>query len=400
MPIIPPETITQLLPFTDKITRLLCHPYCLVLTVPVLLYHLWVYIYLGHLVSPTYFYTGCLYSLNYGAVCVAYWILYRQHQSSVLTEMSNLVWGEKVWLMDVGGHQQLFNYYQQQLKKYDVQYVKFRRYCYCWECLMRHILLAWWGIALVNIVLNILHDTGLVNFYHSFDDHPLGLYGYFNLTGQFLASLAIMSAAVTMLTAFHQLASLIKGLAFHLRTYRHPDPDSPETIGRLTTQLRGDYLNIQGACLAYSKVWSAPIVVALTFCTQVLIMSIYVIHYSVKSCLEEDMCHPVMIFPFVWLFVAVAIMGIILHSVSKVNEVTSLIREAFIYSNGTPEGDSGLEDYRRIGGRQAWLAYLETNPLQFEICGVVVTPRLVFQVGYTAATAIGGFLASNLFSGD
>ena len=59
-----------------------------------------------------------------------------------------------------------------------------------------------------------------------------------------------------------------------------------------------------------------------------------------------------------------------------------------------------LQNYRKIGGRNSWLEYLETNVLEFSISGIVITPSLVVNAGYTIATGIASFLISDLLGGD
>ena len=88
-------------------------------------------------------------------------------------------------------------------------------------------------------------------------------------------------------------------------------------------------------------------------------------------------------------------MGIIFKSIANVNEVTSLIKDVFIYTNGAIENIN--DDYTSIGGRSIWLNYLESNPLSLSICGMVITTKLVVNTGYTIGVAIGSFLASNIF---
>lgn len=380
--------LEDFLPMTLKNANRLSRPLPICLLVPLLAYHLWVYIYLGHQAGGTYFYTGCMYAFNYAGTCVAYWIICRQCSSCYISDMSNIIWHNREWDSSVGCHEQLLNYNLGLLSKYSKQNSKFTRYCSCWECLSKVTFFIWWGAALVNIVLNILQDMGIFFYYESFDDKPLGLYGYYNLFGQIIAGLSIVTAAVMMLTGFKQLECLITGFAYSLRDYQLPNETETEDVN-LTRRLREQYLSIQASCIAYSELWSTPIVVALTFCSQVVISSIFVIHYSVEACVNGDECGLEIIFPFVWLLVALVIMGIILNSIAKVNGVTQLVTEAFTYA--------GEWDYQRIDGRQAWLDYLSGNPLSLTVCGMVITTKLVVNTGYTVGVAVGSFLASNVF---
>jgi hypothetical protein len=392
-------TLKDLLPLTCKLFDWLNQPYVIAICVPMLIYHLWVYIYLGHLTSVIYFYTGCMYAFNYAGTCVAYWIIYRQSQASHLMEMSNIIWSDKDWNRLEGSHYQLVNDNLTQLSKYESSYRIFKRYCLCWERLLKLIFLVWWGVTLVNVILNILQDCQILFSYQSFDDQPLGLWGYYNLSGQLIAAPAICIAAVAMMSGFYQLTCLITGFAFKLRDYRDqvfPTDEMDDHLpGNLIRHLRREYQSIQASCLAYSELWSVPIVVALTFCSQVLISSIFVIHYSVQDCIDSGRCEIVMIFPFIWLFAALAIMAIILNSIARVNSVTHLVRDVFIYADG--DIATCDDDYASIGGRANWLEYLDSNPLSLSICGMVITTKLVVNTGYTVGVAIGSFLASNVF---
>jgi hypothetical protein len=106
-------------------------------------------------------------------------------------------------------------------------------------------------------------------------------------------------------------------------------------------------------------------------------------------------CSMALVFPFVWLFAAISIMGIILKSIADVNQSTQLIKDVFIYADGDIENTNS--DYRQIGGRTKWLNYLESNPLSLAICGTIITTKLVVNTGYTIGVALGGFIASNVF---
>jgi hypothetical protein len=388
------KSLYCLLPMTCKLTKGLSNPCTICLFVPMLIYHLWVYIYLGHLAGGTSFYTGCMYAFNYAGTSVAYWIICRQSQATYINEIMSIIWHDKDWNDKEGSHYQLLNYNLGILSLYKKAYNSFKRYCICWERLLKILFAIWFTITFINIILTILHDTNTIISYESFDDKPLGLWGYYNLSGQIIAALSILTCSSIMMTGFYQLKCMTTGFAYKLREYRDSTICSEE-IPTLTHTLRREYLSIQASYLAYSDLWSVPILVSLTFCTQVAIASIFVIHYSVQECVVHGDCESIIIFPFIWLFAAFAIMGIILKSIANVNEVTSLIKDVFIYTNGAIENISN--DYTSIGGRSVWLSYLEYNPLSLSICGTVITTKLVVNTGYTIGVAIGSFLASNIF---
>jgi hypothetical protein len=374
------EPLKSLLPLTYKLEKILTMPLVIGIIIPMLLYHLWVYVYLGYLSGGTYFYTGCLYAFNYAGTCVAYWIVCRQNQSSYINDMTNIIWNDKTWNNIDGSNYQLLDYNLNILKLYNKAYSSFKRYCLCWERLLKILLFLWWGATLINLIVNILHDTGIFYSYETFDDKPLGLWGYYNLSGQIIAALSILTASVLMMTGLYQLKCITKGFAYKLRGYRNKIL-TPEESNLLIHNLRKDYLTIQGSYLAYSGLWEFPILVSLTFCTQVAVASVFAIHYSIQDCILHNECEFVIVFPFVWFFAAFIIMGIIFKSIANVNEVTQLIKDVFIYAEGNIE--TANTDYKSIGGRSNWLEYLESNPLKLSICGTIITTKLVVNTGYT-----------------
>ena len=397
-------TLRTLLPLTSSLIKGLSYPITIGIVTPMLLYHTWVYIYLGHLYDTSSFYTGCMYAFNYAGTGVAYWIVCRQEQPSHINNMSNIIWCNKEWSKKEGSHTQLMNHNLTILAPYESSHSDFKKYCICWERLLKILIFIWWGATSINVLNNILCDTNVLPHSDRFDDKPLGLWGYYNLSGQYIASICILTGSIMMMTGLFQLKCLIKGYAYDLTKYKDQSTDSPTNTltNTLTTtqinntmrKLRDDYLNIQGCCISYSQLWSFPILISLSFCTQVAISSVFVIHYLVQDCMRGD-CSMALVFPFIWLFASIAIMGIILKSIADVNQSTQLIKDVFIYADGDIENTNS--DYRQIGGRTKWLNYLESNPLSLAICGTIITTKLVVNTGYTIGVALGGFIASNVF---
>ena len=102
-----PMTLKTLLPLTSRLINGLSHPITIGIVTPMLLYHIWIYIYLGHLYNTSSFYTGCMYAFNYAGTGVAYWIVCRQEQPSHINNMSNIIWCNKEWSKKEGSHTQL-----------------------------------------------------------------------------------------------------------------------------------------------------------------------------------------------------------------------------------------------------------------------------------------------------
>ena len=79
--------------------------------------------------------------------------------------------------------------------------------------------LLWNGVATFMIITKIL-PPHIVDFGKSFDDEPIGLWGYYNLTGQYIASIGILTASTIMFASFYQLYIMILGYVEKIRQYR------------------------------------------------------------------------------------------------------------------------------------------------------------------------------------
>ena len=90
----------------------------------------------------------------------------------------------------------------------------------------------------------------------------------------------------------------------------------------------------------------------------------------------------------------------ILQRVSAINDATYEIKQAFICSTwGLSHGEHMLEqggDYQLIGGRQNWIDYLESNPIQMKISGMVITKKYVINSITTIGIGLGSFIFSNV----
>jgi len=407
----PPDVVSNLLYLTYLVTKWLSHPYSISIIVPMLCYHLFVYIYLGAQAGGPDFYTGFMYAFNYAGTSVAYWIICRQ--SRQLLDGSHIISNElvppttsKCIYRCVSGcngiyystHFQLLQNLLALLRRFPDNYKDYQQYCKNWNNRTKWIFLIWMGFATINIVLKALPDS-LIKMYTSFDDKPLGLYGYYNLSGQFLAPMCIVTAAVTMLSGFYILQCLILGFAKDLRKYRikmnNILPPQNQRIVRLTTLAKREtYLNIQKACVALGELWSPPVMISLFFCTQVVISNILVIHYSLADCVKTENCGFLLIYPFIWMIAGLFIIGYILTSMASINQASNTLRQIFVYSK---DGNINTEDYACIGGRRSWIDYQKSNRLEFCIGGMAITPTFVVNICYTVSTGIASFLASNLF---
>ena len=274
----------------------------------------------------------------------------------------------------------------------------------------------------------------------SFDDEPMGLWGYYNLCGQFVASIGTITASVILFTSFNQLRCMINGYVEKIRTYRDRDleltdddllpydrfmkndmeikslsefGDETEQINYKLVQTREEYLYLQNCSITLSELWSTPIVVIIFFCTEVVISNIFVINYQLTKCkvhdenidIKSDYCDYFVGFSFIWLFAALAYIAFLLHSISSINTAAAKIKNAFVYSDqgltdNTGEKQLVKSEYHKIGGRNKWISYIESNPLNFSVFGFTVTSTFAFNTTYAGISTLGTFIFSYIFTDD
>ena len=89
-----PKKIQEMIPRLTTLLRILTHPYAVVLIIPMLVYNIFIYIYLGILEQGTDFYRGfgLQYSLFYSAIAVGYWNIWIQSQK--LKDSSHIIINE------------------------------------------------------------------------------------------------------------------------------------------------------------------------------------------------------------------------------------------------------------------------------------------------------------------
>lgn len=394
------------LPRTRKLTKVVVHPFARCLLIPMLVYHTFIYVYIGIRIGKPAFFTSVVYGYNYGAVCVAYWVLCRQHQkASSVTDASNIVPNEVFsdltvplchcwhpWCVCGSVSLLLQEKAMQYLEPGSKPYHEYVRYCKWWENRMIWIFGIWMGAATVNIVLTALPGS-VSALPPGFDSVSLAFYGYYNLSGQYVACLLLVPTGVTMLTAFYQLRFILINFTARIRSTYLLDTSEPDEV--LTKSVHARYLEIQKLSLTLSSLWSAPIVTILFFCTQVAIATLVVIHYTLLTCRQEHDCSS-LLYPIIWLCVSLGVAGVILKNIAQINLIAQTFRKIFVYANGC----DNLQNYRKIGGRTAWLEYLETNPLEFSVSGLVINPSLFVNLGGTIVTAIVSYLISVFLGGE
>ena len=410
-----PIPIQQMLPRLISLLRILIHPYTVVLIVPVLMYNIFIYIYSGILEQGTDFYRGfgLQYSLFYSAVAGGYWSIWIQSQ--VLKTSSNIIANEifeadsfknplcecdscpsPLWCLDHSTHFRLIKtnleYLYVQNSENHKGYFSFKNYCTWWKNRIGWIFGVWSTVITLHVIIKALPKS-ILNLPESFDSRPIAFYGYFNLFSQYVAMVIIVTGGITMLIGFYQLRFIILEYAKKMRT-RFMKSNQPLNHQLIKT-MRNQYLQIQQRCLAVSFVWSVPVLSVLFSTTQIIISNVVLIHYSMAKCSKTPhTCGWIFIYPIGGLLGSLMVAGILLRNISKVNYAAETLKNIFIYSQN---GDASTQDYQEIGGRQSWIAYLESNPLHFTIGGMVITPDFVVKSGYTIATAIASLIMAELF---
>jgi len=471
------DNIKELLPITYKINYFINLKFVHYSAVLLLVYHIFLYIYLATVKQGGAFYTGIMYSIMYSGALIAYWISYRKN--STLLNWSNVIPCEllsnSVEKKDIinkniietdENQKKLFELYINDYNPYyssiapfhfmneNMRYlytcknaqISFLLYCNFWEKRVSKIAyLLWNGVATFMIITKLL-PPHIVDFGKSFDDEPIGLWGYYNLTGQYIASIGIVTASTIAFTNFYQLQVMILGYVEKIRQYKFrnlepedkhllsydrffPNKNSVESTlakfkdenGKLKEhkfinfkfrQTRQEYLYLQSCCITLSELWSMPIAIIILFCTEVIISNIYVINYQLTKCgthhhhnedVSNSYCDFFVGFAFVWLFAALGFAGLLLQSVSSINTAAAKIKNAFIYSDdglldNIGETEIVKSDYHIIGGRQKWIDYIESNPLQFSVFGITITSKFVVNTTYAIASTLGTFLFSYIFT--
>ena len=321
--------------------------------------------------------------------------------------------------------------------------ISFYKYCNNWEEIYSLFIYFVWNIfPFILTIIKIIPDD-IIYLGKSFDDEPMGLWGYYNLSGQIIASVGIITASIIMLTSFYQLKCMILGYVEKIREYKDPDfkiknkhllpfnrflknsikyrrkkefpkdDNDVELINYKFKQTREEYLYLQSCCITLSDLWSTPIAVIIFFCTEVIISNVYVINYQLTRCsfhnknadVKNDYCDFFVGFSFIWLFAALAYIGVLLHSISSINTASAKIKNAFIYSNeGLSDNESENKqvnsDFHKIGGRSNWISYIKSNPLNFSIFGITITSRFAVNTTYAGISTLGTFLFSYVFTDD
>ena len=89
--------------------------------------------------------------------------------------------------------------------------ISFYKYCNNWETVYSKFFYVLWNIFPLGLIIIKIIPDDIIYLGKSFDDEPIGLWGYYNLSGQSVASVGIITASIIMLTSFYQLKCMILG---------------------------------------------------------------------------------------------------------------------------------------------------------------------------------------------
>ena len=365
-----------------------------------LAYHLFVHVYLGYLSGDhAAFLQGFMFMSNYSGVSVAFWILLRltEHRTCIGALAGMRIKQRIVVNGRRASHFQHFDRIALECHQLGEEADKrLRDFCTKWECRTLCLALLWCGYAVRNIVVRV--QKGRENTTDVLMQSELGLYGFYNLSGQFVSAACILPVSSFFVTGFYQLKLLTQAwqqnvVASSSREHSRGviTTDIPGKPYRDRNAARNAYLYLQRTYAKYGSVWSAPIVATIVLCTQVAVSNVVLLYkmtggfsHAPTTC---DGCfhygHAL-----VWLTAAFAIVTIFLVTLSQINLLAARSVDLFRKAD--------VNDYDRIGGRDDWLEYLTTNPLHLRIAGVVLTPSFVMNTLYPMSIAFSSLLFSTL----
>ncbi len=392
------------IPFTYSLVQILSKPAVAFTLTLFLMYHVFIYMYLGVSTGGSSLYTGFMYSTCYAGVIVSYWMLYRQKEQ--MLDWTYILSNELITNFEERKGRP-FNQYElieqnqlYHLINYRPGYEAFVDYCRGWERLVKSFVFIWQGCATIGIIMKYSEKWDNV-FGHSFDNDPLALYGYYNLFGQYIASIIVLTTAATLFIGFYNLRCLILCYCGDIRKYRlvkyNPNNNKEEEeVKKRYLDLRDKYLYLQKCCVILGDVWTKPVMISSIFAIQVIISNIFVIQKQVEYC--EEGCSLFIIFPIIWCFTGIYILHLILNGISSINESSTVIKQVFKYSTSALTENSNKGDYVVIGGRERWLEYIDSNPIELKIGGTVVTKKYVINSISTIVVGVGSFALSNLLN--
>ena len=410
------------LPLTSKVVSFMTGCLMSIIITISLMYHLFVHLYIGYSTGGVASYQGLMFFSNYIAVSLAYWIILRQTYKEendlnccickklpIIGTIRNFLLKRENYILKINENFQTnknsISYYDlfdkishfcqshSSNKNYWLNvHNQFKEVCRMWENIMIFFSFVW----IIPTILNIISVSNKLLNNEELKD-PLvnsiyGLYGFYNLYGQFIAVFCILPAATLTILGFYQLRLLILSWIQNISQSRI----SNNPIYTDDKSSKSDYLFIQEFILNHSNLWSKPILSILILCTQVIIVNVILIYKLTgfssfdKSIICNNNCGFSIAYPFIWLTVSTSIFILILITVSSINEISQNSVNVFKYAD--------KNDFWDENTREEWLNYLETNPLQYSISGIVITSKLVFNTFYPSSIAFGSLIFSSIIS--
>ena len=198
-----PHDYKDFLPVTSRIIKVMTRKYTSILVIFMLMYHLFVHAWIGWQGGGAILFQGFMYFSNYSAVAVAYWIMFRQHKTwmNCRRPYENVIIDKHFEY-----HPQLFHHINKSLldfpgrkNRYGQEYLlKIKDTCRAWEKYSLGFYFLWLVPTLVNIIRRIFNlASNQIESEDALHESPWGLYGFYNLLGQFLAAFCIIPVSNT-----------------------------------------------------------------------------------------------------------------------------------------------------------------------------------------------------------
>lgn len=211
---------------------------------------------------------------------------------------------------------------------------------------------------------------------------------------QALCTMAFLSSLALFMYGIDLTISLMNYFVLRYQSLRHFLPSNVNLFGcNATTEsvvsyMRRDaferYLYIKHFVAESSRLWSNFLV-----CTWgVSGLIIGVTYFSIIT--NYSKTGIVDISAVVYFFVSVAIAFLLLVLLSMTNTAVDIILNSFIYS--------GLDDYKLIGGRDEWVAYIGGAPLHWAVMGFVITPAWLSAFATTVLSGVASVFILPMFS--
>jgi len=206
-----PHDYKDFLPITSKIVKCITHKCTSIFVIFMIAYHLFVHLWIGSKTGGAVMFQGFMYFSNYAAVGVAYWILFQLHRTwlSCKKKHDNVIIDKHYQY-----YPQLFHHINKtflnfpgRINIYGEEYMnKVKDYCQSWDKFSLLFYFLWLAPTFINIGRRIYSlANGTIASEDNLHESPWGLYGFYNLIGQFLAAFCIIPVGSIIITVFFRL---------------------------------------------------------------------------------------------------------------------------------------------------------------------------------------------------